>query len=51
MIEIRLQRIVPHVISLLNEESALLRATSLKVLTDVVIISIYLNKDGLNICP
>ncbi len=35
-LEIRLQRIVPYVMSLLNEESALVRATALRVLSSVV---------------
>lgn len=34
--EIRLQRIVPHVVSLLTKEDALVRSTAIKVLTQVV---------------
>jgi len=34
--EIRLQRIVPHIVSLLTKEDALVRSTAIKVLTQVV---------------
>lgn len=34
--EIRLQRIVPYIVSLLSEESALVRATAIRTLASVV---------------
>lgn len=35
-IDIKLQRIIPYIVSLLNEDSALVRVTALRILTSVV---------------
>lgn len=40
--ELRLQRIVPYIISLLTKESALVRATGIRTLTDVVSKQLFL---------